>query len=246
MPSDPDPDPGSDPAAEGGDHPRGKPRVRLAFHSDDLAEPFREMLDEDVTIEMDSVVDLPEGTHLQYWTTTGPNAEALLETVRQFPTTLEARLVRTVDDVHRIEVHASSESLFSTFNAFDGETKRAVYDDEGVHVVAEFPPSVDPSAVVEAVHDVYPDLELVSSQKVRTADVVRRLTKEHLTDRQLMALKMAYFGGYFEQPRASTGEELADRMGITKQAFHEHLRKAYSVVFEQLFEDGAGTRGLDQ
>jgi predicted DNA binding protein len=223
----------------------GKPRFRLEFHSDELAEPFREMVEEDVTIEIDSVVDLPEGTHLQYWTTNATDAETLLETIKQFPTTRDARLVKTVGDDHRIETHASSESLFSTFNSFDGQTRRAVYED-GVHVAAEFPPSVEPSAVVEAVHDVYPVLELVSSEEIRTASVVRRLANEHLTECQLTVLQMAYFGGYFEQPRENTGERLADRLGMSRQAFHEHLRKAYSAVFEQLFEGDDGMEWVDQ
>lgn len=237
-------DPDSPPEHTG--RPRGKPRFQLEFHSDELAEPFREMIEEDVTIEIDSVVDIPDGTHIQYWTTTGPDAEALLETVQQFPTTEDARLVKTVGDEHRVETHASSKSLFSTFTDFDGETRRAVYDERGVHVIAEFPPDVDPSAVVEAVNSVYPDLELVSIQEVRTASVVRRLADEHLTDRQLTVLQMAYFGGYFEQPRGNTGERLADRLGISKQAFHEHLRKAYANVFEQLFEGEAEMESLDQ
>lgn len=227
---------GPDRPSESDERSYGKPRFRFEFHSDELAEPFRKVVEEDVTIEMDSVVSLPEGTYLQYWTTTGTDAEALLETGQQFPTTRDARLVKTVGDDHRIELHASSESLFSAFNSFDGEARRAVYDDRGVHVVAEFPPSVEVSTVVAAVRDVYPDLELVSSEEIRTASVVRRLAEEHLTERQLKVLQMAYFGGYFEQPRESTGERLADLLGISRQAFHEHLRKAYTVVFEQLFE----------
>jgi predicted DNA binding protein len=49
---------------------------------------------------------------------------------------------------------------------------------------------------------------------------------------------VAYFGGYYEQPRVSTGAELATHMGISKQAFHEHLRKAYATIFRELLETG--------
>jgi predicted DNA binding protein len=48
---------------------------------------------------------------------------------------------------------------------------------------------------------------------------------------------MAYHADYFEQPRKSTGDELADRLGITRQTFHAHLRKAQSTVFHAVFEE---------
>ncbi|MCW8173006.1 hypothetical protein D8S78_16140 [Natrialba swarupiae] len=51
------------------------------------------------------------------------------------------------------------------------------------------------------------------------------------------ALQLAYFSSYFEQPRSSTGEELADNIGVTKQTFHYHLRNAEETVFEILFEE---------
>lgn len=236
MPPSP-PGDGPDRSTAGAEYPGPEPRLWLEFHSDDLARPFRSRIDDDVTIEVASVVPLSDGTHLQYWKVANTSAERLLETVVDFPTTHEARLLSTVDGTHRIEVHGSSESLFAAFDDFGGVTRSAVYDENGVHVVAELPTSTDVDRVVEAVHGVYPDLDLVASHEVETVAAFRDLVETRLTERQLTALQLAYFGGYFEQPRGSTGEELAERMGISKQAFHEHLRKSHAVVFEQLFEN---------
>lgn len=221
------------------------PRLRLEFHSDSLAEPFRAQFETDLTIIVDSVVQLSDGTHLQYWTVTDCPQAKIIETVVEFPTTIDARLLSTVDTTSRIEVHGSRRSLFSTFSEFEGETRSAVYDEHGVHVVADFPPNVVVTDVEAAVHEIYPDLELVSSEEIRTTNVLWSLVQERLTDRQRTTLQLAYFGGYYEQPRRSTGEELADRMGISKQAFHEHLRKAYATIFEQLFEDDGQQTEVD-
>ncbi|WP_435158699.1 helix-turn-helix domain-containing protein [Haladaptatus sp. DFWS20] len=228
------------------DFPPRDPRLRLEFHSDNLAKPFQETFDEPVTITVNSVVQLADGTHLQYWTVTHTSPDRLCKTVVNFPTTLDARLLSTVGDTHRIEVHGDTSSLFSAFDEFDGDTKAAVYDENGVHVVAEFPSSVKTDMVVDAVHDIYPDLDLVSSHTIQTVHVFRHVIEDQLTDRQLTALRIAYFSGYYEQPRMSTGEELAERMGISKQAFHEHLRKAYATIFEHLLENSEFSTRVDQ
>ncbi|EFW90995.1 putative PAS/PAC sensor protein [Haladaptatus paucihalophilus DX253] len=224
----------------------GHPRIRTVFRSTDLAEPFRELANGSLFIEIDSVVHLSEGEHLQYWTATGISAEALLETVMEFPATLDARLLSTVNGTHRVESHSSFQSLLSIFGEFDGKTKSATYDEQEIRIVAEFPPSVDTERVQAVVRDVYPDLELVSTCRVITSSFDYHLIEEKLTERQLTALQMSYFSGYFEQPRKCSGVVLAERMGISKQAFHEHLRKAYDTVFEQLFTNVDETTVPDQ
>jgi DNA-binding CsgD family transcriptional regulator len=228
----------TDPSGESDAHPRGKPRLRLTFRSDVMGRPFRERFDGDVSIEIDTVVDLPNGGHLEYWTTTACSPDELLAAATEFPATADARLLSTVGDEHRLEVRGKPESLHGVFKRFGGVTRSSVYEDRRVRLVADFPPTVDVDALVDAVTDLYPDLELVSSQEVRTASVVRSMLDERLTERQSTVLRMAYYGGYFERPRESTGAELADRLDISRQAFHEHLRKAYAAVFEQLFEGG--------
>ncbi|WP_223302194.1 helix-turn-helix domain-containing protein [Haladaptatus sp. R4] len=86
----------------------------------------------------------------------------------------------------------------------------------------------------------------MSSRTIQTIPVFRHIIEDQLTDRQLTALRIAYFSGYYEQPRMSTGEELAERMGISKQAFHEHLRKAYATIFEHLLENDELSMEVDQ
>lgn len=47
-----------------------------------------------------------------------------------------------------------------------------------------------------------------------------------LTDRQLAALQLALEAGYYEQPRACSISELAERTTVARATFEEHLRKA--------------------
>ena len=50
--------------------------------------------------------------------------------------------------------------------------------------------------------------------------------KSELTDRQYAALVRAYTAGYFEWPHDTSGDEVAETMGISRSTFHQHLRAA--------------------
>jgi predicted DNA binding protein len=43
-------------------------------------------------------------------------------------------------------------------------------------------------------------------------------------------------GGYFEWPRDSTIEELAENMGIAGSTFHHHLRHAQRKLAQAVFD----------
>lgn len=220
---------------DGQDPLRGEPRLELVFRSELLAAPFEGIVDEGTTIQVDAVVALQDGTHLQYWTVEAAETRQFLEVLTEYSTVEDARLLSTVGDTNRFEVRGSTRSLFSAFEAGGGVTRSATYDGETVSVVAEFPPDVDETEVTVAVRELFADVELVSTQPVVTESDLRTLVEDALTDRQLTVLQVAYYGGYFEQPRTSTGAELAAKLGISKQAFHEHLRKAYAQVFGRVF-----------
>ncbi|GGL58315.1 helix-turn-helix domain-containing protein [Halocalculus aciditolerans] len=47
-----------------------------------------------------------------------------------------------------------------------------------------------------------------------------------LTDRQREAVRRAYLGGYYDDPRRLSGDDLAEAMNVSRPTFHQHLRAA--------------------
>ncbi|UWG48220.1 Signal transduction histidine kinase with PAS domain [Halanaeroarchaeum sp. HSR-CO] len=94
----------------------------------------------------------------------------------------------------------------------------------------EAPLSVDVSALVEDLQEWYPGIQLQAKREkdkpVTTAADVATTMESTLTDRQYEIFETAYYGGYFEWPRDSTIEELADSLDIAGSTFHHHLRHA--------------------
>ncbi|OYR55696.1 PAS domain-containing protein [Halorubrum halodurans] len=76
-------------------------------------------------------------------------------------------------------------------------------------------------------------------RRERTQETRREFVAEieaRLTDRQRAALIRAHTTGYFEWPHATTGDEIADSMGIGRSTFHQHLRAAQRKIAAAIFD----------
>jgi predicted DNA binding protein len=56
-----------------------------------------------------------------------------------------------------------------------------------------------------------------------------------LTDRQISTLAEAFCHGYFEEPSQVSADNLANRMGVSRSTFSEHLRKAERKLIANLY-----------
>ena len=57
-----------------------------------------------------------------------------------------------------------------------------------------------------------------------------------LTPRQKEALQLAYRDRYYDKPRKTTMEKLANEMAISKSTFQTHLRKAEKTILESIMD----------
>lgn len=214
----------------------------LEFQSEKGAQLVREAGGDDAHTKIDGVVFLDDGTQLQYWVVSGIDSETYFETVDSLPMVLDARLLSKTEETFQVEVRTTSESLATVFAGFDGQPTGIVVEDDVLTVTGEVSATMDVTAVTNALRYRYPDIELVSQRLVSTPRLFQQVVEADLTDRQWMALQVAYYGGYFNWPRDSTGEELATHLGVTRQTFSHHLRhaeaKAFQIVFGGAASDG--------
>lgn len=122
-------------------------------------------------------------------------------------------------------------------------TLRASADDASARLVVDVPNPTDVRAVDGALTDLYADATLLSQRertRETTADHTRSAILDRLTDRQLEAARTAYHSGFFESPRACSGEAVADALGISPSAFYQLNRASQRELFGALF-DGSFT-----
>jgi len=101
---------------------------------------------------------------------------------------------------------------------------------------------VDVRRFVDRLDERYEDAQLRARRECDVSDQTgsgaRTALETELTDRQLQVLRMAYFSGFFEWPRKSTGQDLAERLDVSQPTVSRHLRVGERKLLEFAFEEG--------
>ena len=112
-------------------------------------------------------------------------------------------------------------------------------DSDTTTLVVDVHESVDIRHITGLVEETFTEIELRSKQtfdQTSESNLYSRFLDE-LTDRQLEVIQTAYYSGFFESPRESTGEEVAETLGISPPAFHKHARTVQRKLFSALFDE---------
>lgn len=117
--------------------------------------------------------------------------------------------------------------------------RSATADSGSTTVVVDVPDSVTVRRIRQLIEDAFTGVELLSKQTrdQTTEDTLYSRFLDDLTDRQLEVVQTAYYSGYFESPRESTGEEVAEVLDISSPAFYQHSRTVQRKLFGALFDE---------
>ncbi|QFU82596.1 bacterio-opsin activator domain-containing protein [Natronorubrum aibiense] len=198
------------------------------------------------SVWFDRVVRIDDEQYLEYGTTaaeTFPTVETLTERVPHWEG------VTALDESHgevTFELVIDAPPLIGVVDAYGGYVESAAIRDGDYAVTAHFSTGTDVRCVVDDITDVYPRTRTVARRRITPSrepvEQLRTRLAETLTDRQQVALEMAYSRGYFEWPRHSSGEEVAEAMTVTPATFHEHLRAAQQKLITAILEPPETTR----
>ncbi len=205
--------------------------------------PFELTTEYDCTISLEWAGSTADGRIFQYITVDGLDGETVLEEARAHESVEECRLIYDGTDSCTIEIRMAESGVRTLAN--HGATIRDVTVEDGsASVLVEVPRDADVREVAEALKFVYENAELEARREVdhpvRTAAERRDDVLDELTDRQLTTLRLAYYSGFFDWPRESTGEEIAEAMDVSPPTMHQHLRKGLKTVLSELFEESGG------
>ncbi|EMA63928.1 bacterio-opsin activator domain-containing protein [Halorubrum lipolyticum] len=201
-------------------------------------------------IELASTVAVDDDASRFYLSVEGARPQALADAVAGASGVSDLRVIETREDGCDVSARVAGGSAVRTLTEHGATVRDATAEDGRVRVVADLPEGADVRPVAEGFRDAFDDARLASKESVarapRSEDSLREGVADRFTDRQWAALSAAYHGGYFDWPRGSTAEEVADAMDVSSPTFHNHLRKAQRRLLDELFEDGRRARRLDQ
>ena len=156
----------------------------------------------------------------------------------------ETAVVETVsvvsegDDETLFEVTVGSTPFLDVLRSYDVTLRTATAENGATTLVLEVPQRVETRSLVEAITAEYPETELEARRETttRSARQLDTYLEERLTEKQYEALQAAHYGGFFEWPRESTGEDLAATLSVSPPTYHYHLRAAERKLVELAFD----------
>lgn len=214
--------------------------IELEFRIEDLAEPLIELsVSEPCTITLEQLVSGDESL-LAYGSARDVSQDAFIEAVNRTDGISDVRILTARRDEFEFELVApTAVSLFETIATHGGRVAEATIDDGEFRFVVELPRGRDTRQMIELIrgqrNDVTYLAQRTTERSARNETGASSVLEDELTEKQRAALETSYFAGYFDWPRESTGEEIADRLGIAPATFNQHLRTAERKFFESVF-----------
>ncbi|QSW98124.1 bacterio-opsin activator domain-containing protein [Haloterrigena alkaliphila] len=191
--------------------------------------------------ELDSLVPLSESTKLYYLRLEDASPADVFDLAADEAGIEDYRLVETDAEGWRVEFVVDGACPIVTLTEYGTTVLEAHFEGGTAAITAECAADADIRTIVDGLRAVFPDSELIGKREtertVRTAREFREGLEDRLTDRQEASLRAAYFGGYYDWPRESTAEEIADAMGISSPTLHNHLRKGQHELLRTFFDD---------
>ncbi|WP_435359352.1 bacterio-opsin activator domain-containing protein [Haloarchaeobius sp. DFWS5] len=144
------------------------------------------------------------------------------------------------DDESLLELQVSGLTVAVVAGDFGARVRRASADGSTLTLRVELPRELQVREFVGYLQRHFSTPELLArrdiDQPTRTRREFRAALEEALTEKQLETLRTAHTSGYFEWPRESTGEEIAESLGVTQPTVNRHLRASERKLFEMLFK----------
>ncbi|HMB49636.1 MAG TPA: bacterio-opsin activator domain-containing protein [Natronoarchaeum rubrum] len=215
--------------------------IEANFRVEDVFAEFDVEERTDDEIRLEQVVPAGGDEYLAYGSTPAGNDDALKALVDALPAWESIRILD--DDLGRLrfEIRFGEPSVQAAVATHGGYVEAATIEGGDFHLAVQLPQGADVRQIVEVVQESYPTAELRAQRQVTRDDAGtnRMLSAFHedLTDRQRTVVKTAYYAGYFEWPRDSSGEEIAESLDIAPATFSQHLRTAENRIFGALFQD---------
>jgi len=193
------------------------------------------------TVSLEGYTQTDDDVWLVYLSIDGESPEEVAAFLRDRPGIDDAWVIESGEDGGGVGLRDRSPSFLQSVLSAGATLQEATATDGVLRAVVEVPGSADVRNVVDLLRDDYPSIEFVAQhdrdRPVRTVAEFRDGLEAGLTGRQRAALQAAYYAGYFDWPRESTAEDVAESMGISSATLHNHLRKAQHRLLSLFFDE---------
>lgn len=213
--------------------------VDLVFEIDRPDDPIAKLasvLDSEVNVE--NIISRTDDTYLVYFTVDAcQDPDSILEDITEISLFEQSRLV-SESESPMIEAVAYRDSILFDIVNLGAELRSATSRSGNLTISLSVPKGDDVQSFVDRVRNRYPEITLKaqkeSVQESSAASISSPL--ENITERQREILDAGYYSGYFDEPRSSTGTEIADSLDISHAGFSKQQRRAIKKILDVLYD----------
>lgn len=193
----------------------------------------------DCQLSLNNITPTTGAGYLCYIDVEGVEPQRIVEDVHSLGGVENARVVRSRGRTGIVELRVTTGPLTALFE--HGATIRSFEATDGTgRLIGETAPQSGAQSMIKTLEGTYSEATFIAkrtrTKESTTLTMTKHAVETELTDRQCEVLGLAYHAGYFESPRDSTGDELADALGITSPTFYQHVRKAIRKILTLLLE----------
>jgi predicted DNA binding protein len=191
----------------------------------------------ETSLALDGLV--PQGDELLSYLVVEDDVTPVTEILDEHDGVIESRIIGEYENGGTLEVSLGSRTPLGLLAASGVTVRGATYAEGHGNVDVECSPEEDIRRIVDALSREY-DADVLAKRErehdVTTAGEFRDELSEELTDRQENALRTAFFADYFESPRGSSAQEVAEALDITGPTLLHHLRAGQRKLLAEFFD----------
>lgn len=210
----------------------------------DRTVPFVRVADETSTeLSLEAAVPRGDGAVVCY-IGVADSADGVVDELGRVEDVDGVRWIRSTQDP-LLQATVDGQTPVTTLATWGARVNAADFTPEAARLVVTVPPDGDVRQMIETLDETVRETNLIAKER-RTRDAepteaFRNALDERLTERQRTVLRAAYLADYFESPRGSTSEEVADSLGIAGPTMLHHLRRAQKKLIGTVLEFDPGT-----
>lgn len=193
------------------------------------------------TFALETLVQRRDGFVHTFFRVSGIETDDLESAAEASASVESLSVVTENDDGLLLECALGADSLFSTLLDRGAMVKSMSFDEE-TRLVVRIPQSTGVRRFTEQLQSAFDSVTLTARQErdepIRNTWDVESSFDQQLTDRQRQVIETAYYSGFFEWPRESTGVEVAEMLDVSQPTVNRHIRRGERALFGLLFDDG--------
>jgi PAS domain S-box-containing protein len=216
--------------------------IQLQFRISRIESPLLGFIDGGHgSFALENVVQRLDGDVHVFFTARGVDPAVAREHAEQSPAVKRFSLISEDENECLCECSIRDSTFIATVLDRGAVLDSMTVEDGSAAMTLRVPQSTDVRSFVGFFEERFGDVELTarreSDEPVMTQHEFENEVREQLTARQQEVIKTAYVSGFFEWPRNSTGQDVAELLGVTQPTVNRHIRAGERTLFGLLFDD---------